>query len=262
MKWIYSGWLISMGVLSTPLAATDLSFQPNEVEMLRMPAYCQVKWRSPPSSPEWKGWRDRIGSNYLDIHHYCAGLNYVNRYWAAKNKKDRSYYLENAMNNFDYMVRAEKPDFALRSELYSSRGEVFKLQGRTGEAERDFRHAIELDPKLTRPYLQLIDLYEGRKQRKQALEVAKLGVRHNPDSKAMQRRYLELGGSQPFPEPFVPAITAPEPTPQVSAESAQAATSETADVEPVAPATPEPAAVTPPPTGSPTNPYCRFCPPE
>jgi len=240
--------------------ALDTSFEPNASEMARMPEYCKVKFRSPQGSPEWLAWRDRMGRNFIDIHHYCAALNFMNRYWGATDARARSHYLRSALDNFSYMVKAESPDFPLRAELYSNRGEVFKLQGRPGEAERDFRHALELDPRLTRPYLQLIDLYEGRKQRKAALETATLGLRHNPESKAMQRRYLELGGAKPFPEPFVAEVK-PEVEPVVPD---QPPASEPGAAAPVAPAAPEPETMVAPPAaiGTPKNPYCRFCPPE
>lgn len=240
--------------------AIELSFTPNASEMMRMPDYCKAKFNAPQGSPEWQMWRDRMGKNFIDIHHYCAALNFMNRYWGARDAIERSHYLRSALDNFDYMVTAESPDFPLRAELYSNRGEVFKLKGSLGEAAKDFRHAIEIDPKLTRPYLQLIDLHEGRKQRKEALEVSILGLRHNPDSKAMQRRYLELGGTRPFPEPITPAIAEPQAVPVPPSTPVEA----TASVPPsAAPATPESSATeTQPAIGSPKNPYCRFCPPD
>ncbi len=227
-------------------AATDLSFNPNAQEMLLMPPYCKVKFTAPPSSPEWQAWRDRIGENYIDLHHYCAALNFVNRYWGARSALDRSYYLKEAMDNFNYMVKAAKPGFSLLADLYSNRGDVFKLQGRPGEAMLDYDQAIKSNPHLVRPYLQLIDLYEGEKKRNKSLEVATDGLRNNPDSKALRRRYLEVGGKRPFPKPVQTEAAKPD------------AKSETSAGEPV------PLVNTPdepqPKIGSPTNPYCRFCP--
>lgn len=256
--------LILIGVLAgggvARAYAVDESYF-NASDLPRMQPYCKAKFSPQTTQDEWNYWVARIGKNFIDLHHYCAALNYMNRYWTADTAKDRGYYLALAMNNFNYMVKAEKPDFALRGDLYSNRGEVFRLQGKLGDAVRDFRHAIELDPKLTRPYFQLIDFYEGTKRRAEALEVATLGLRHNPDSKAMQRRYLEVGGRKPFPEPI--AAKAAEP---VSSQPAGASPVAETEVEP-SPASanpPEsgPAAATepPPPVGIPSNPYCRFCP--
>lgn len=252
--------VVALGAATRASAAVDHRYY-NESDIPRMPEYCKVKFLAPQDSPEWRMWQQRIGHNFIDLHHYCAALNFMNRYWSARDANDRGFYLKNALDNFNYMVKAEKPDFLLRAELYSRRGEVFKLNGKSGEAERDFRHAIELSPRLTRPYLQLIDLYEGRKQRNAALELATLGLRHNPDSKAMQRRYLELGGRKPFPEPFAATAktgAAPVVPDQPPASKSDAEAPVVPAIEETAPATASPPAA----IGSPKNPYCRFCPPD
>lgn len=240
--------IMLMLLASGSAAATKLSFVPDAQEMALMPPYCKVKFTAPQGSPEWQAWRDRIGENFIDIHHYCVGLNYVNRYWGAHNALDRGYYLKNAMDNFNYMVKAAKPGFPLLSELYSNRGDVFKLEGQPGQAIEDYNHAIASNPQATRPYLQLIDLYESQKLREKSLKVATEGLRNDPGSKALQRRYLELGGKRPFPKPTRTEASAPAPVSQP----------ETSASEPVSPVdtSDEPQ----PKIGSPTNPYCRFCP--
>lgn len=242
--------------------ALEAAPRPTDAEMLSLPAYCQVKFNAPPQSPEWKGWRDRIGANYIDLHHFCAGINFVNRYWGARNARDRGFYLQNAMNNFDYMVKAEKPDFTLRAELYSHRGEVFKLMRRPAEAVREFNHALSIDPRFVKPYLQLAELNVAGKSPARALEIVTEGLRHVPDSTALQRRYLELGGKKPFPDPIVAKAAEPEPQPVATAPAVETPI-EPAPAAAVSPQ-PEPKAATEPaPTiGTPSNPYCRFCPPE
>lgn len=263
MNWKNLGWGIAACTVCAHAGAIDSSFKANAAEMQRMPPYCQVKWNSPPTSPEWKSWRDQIGSNYIDLHHYCAGLNFVNRYWGSRNAQDRGFYLQSAMNNFNYMVKAEKPDFALRAELYSNRGEVFRLMGRPGEAVKDFNHVLSINPKAVKPYLQLADLHVASKAPARALEAVTEGLRHVPDSTALQRRYLELGGKKPFPDPVVAKAAGPVPAqPNAPASKPQAAAEpvEAASVE----SKPQPAAQTgaSPAIGTPQNPYCRFCPPE
>lgn len=263
MNWKNLGWGIAASAVCAHAGAVDLSSIPNAAEMLRMPPYCQVKFNALPSSPEWKAWRNQIGANYIDLHHYCVALNNVNRYWGARNARDRSYYLERALDNFNYMVKAEKPDFALRAELYSHRGEVFKLMGKPGAAVKDFNHALSINPRIPRPYLQIADLHVAGKSPTRALETVTAGLRHLPDSKALQRRYLELGGKKPFPEPIV--TKAPEP---VSPQTAEVTPIPETVVEPVpdraSPPSSAPTIATEPqpPIGTLKNPYCRFCPPE
>ncbi len=263
MTWKNLLWGIVASAFSVHAGAVDSSYKPNAAEMLRMPPYCQVKWNSSPTSPEWKSWRSQIGSNYIDVHHFCAALNFMNRYWGTSNPRDRGFYLQSALNNYDYMVKAEKPDFALRAELYSNRGEVFKLMGRPGEAAKDFNHALSINPRLLRPYLQIADMHVAGKSTTRALETVTEGLRQLPDSKALQRRYLELGGKKPFPEPI--AAQVPETvTPQAAAVTQVPETVVEPGSDHAAPSVSEPTKATEPQPviGTPNNPYCRFCPPE
>lgn len=262
MQLIRSGTILVVWWMSAsaPAAAIDLSSVPNAVEMMRLPPYCAAKFKSPQDPNEVKIWGDRIGSNFGDIHHYCEGLNFVNRYWGARTTNERSYYLQQARNNFDYMVKAEKPDFALRSELYSNRGEVFRLMGKLGEAIKDLNQAMSINPKVVKPYLQLADLYEGSKDRVRALEVTTEGLHNIPNSKALQRRYLELGGKMPYPEPVVAKAAESEPAQQTGAVPAPTIITQPISGTPASPAS-EQAKVpeNKPPIGTPSNPYCRFC---
>ena len=256
MNWKNLGWGIAATLVCTHAGAVDFSSRPNAAEMTNMPPYCQAKFTLKQGSPEWNAWRDRIGSNFVDLHHYCAGLNFANRYWSARTPQDRGFYLQNAMSNFNYMVNAEKPDFALGAELYSDRGEVFKLMGKRGEAARDFNQALSINPRIVKPYLQLADLYVADKSAKHALETVTEGLRHIPDSTALQRRYLELGGRKPFPDPIAAKVGEPLPAqPEAPASNPEAAAVESKQ---------ESAAQTesPPAIGTTSNPYCRFCPPE
>lgn len=255
--------LLALAGSIRPAVALDMSVRPNAGEMTRLPGFCAVRLNGTPGSPEWNAWRSKIGENFLDIHHYCFALTAVNRYWAARNPSDRGFYLQRALNNFDYIVNAAKPGFALRGEVYSDRGNLFKLMGKPGEAARDFNQALAVNPRIVRPYLQLADLYAGSKASKRALETVTEGLRHLPDSTALQRRYLELGGKKPFPEPVAAQVAEP-----VSPQPAEPAPAAEKTIQP-APATAgsggsEAAATieSPPPIGSPKNPYCRFCPPE
>lgn len=242
-------------LVSTSAVAVDTGLRPTDAEVERLPAYCQAKYKLAAGSPEWRAWQDRIGQNFIDIHHYCAGLNFVNRYWGARSKADRTFYLQRAMTNFDYMVKAEKPDFTLRADLYGNRAEVFKLMGRPGEAIKDLNTVLGIDPKLVRPYLQLADLHVAAKAPKKALEVLTEGLRQVPDSTALQRRYLELGGQKPFPEPVQAKAVEPAPAQAVAPASPVAQTVPAADTQPASKAAA-------PVIGTPKNPYCRFCPPE
>lgn len=245
---------------ANPAAALDMSVRPNAGEMRSLPPYCAARLNAAQGSPEWNAWRAQLGENFIDIHHYCFALVAVNRYWGARTPQDRGFFLQRAQNNFDYIVNAAKPDFPLRAEVHVKRGSLFRLMGKPGEAAKDFNQALAINPRLVKAYLQLADLNGAGKSRQRALEVVTEGLRHVPDSTALQRRYLELGGKKPFPEPVTKEAEPAEVPPDTPATqpSAAAEPAEAAAVQP------PPAAQTeaPPAIGTPKNPYCRFCPPE
>jgi hypothetical protein len=262
-------WLVAVG---TSWSSDMLPYEISAGEMKRLPPYCFARMKTPMGSPEYNAWRDRIGHNFEDFFHYCHGLNFTNRYWGARTAKERGYYLEQARAEFNYMVSAEKPDFTMRADLYANRGEVLKLMGMTGEAIRDFNTAINADPKNARVYLQLADMYLSAKEKGRALETITQGLRYNQDSKALRRRYLELGGKEPFPEPAPEARAEPAAVKPAEASQPESNTgpatpkSNMNDVEASSPksVTGEAAAKpdSPVPIGNSKNPYCRFCPPE
>jgi tetratricopeptide (TPR) repeat protein len=204
-----------------------------------------------------------MGAGFLHIHHYCFALNFMNRARGmSSSNKDRKGALGAAITNFDYVLRNTQPDFYLRPEILMNRGIALSMMNRTGEAVGDLLKAIEANPKQARAYTTLADMYDKQKNRSKALEIVTEGLRHNPDTKSLKRRYTELGGKLPYPAPIEPAPIA------VEADKPDAVSAPASDADSMSPgesaadATPSPTETpeTPPKIGSPTNPYCRFCP--
>ncbi|MDO9007361.1 MAG: hypothetical protein Q7U80_03985 [Thiobacillus sp.] len=188
----------------------------------------------------------------------------MNRARGIASVKDRQSTLGAAMTNFNYVLKYTQPGFYLRSEILMNRGIALSMQHKDGEAMGDLLKAIEIDPKLPRAYATLADMYEKQKNRSKALETVTAGLRHNPDTKSLQRRYTELGGKLPYPAPALAADaeasaaqTTATPTPAAT-HPGESGTATAPDPTPaMAPAVEPPTA---PKIGSPKNPYCRFCP--
>lgn len=247
-----------LGMLLTIPSATA-AWAPDQAEMAALPPYCAARFNE--GSAAFKTWRSTMGEDFIHVHHYCAGLNFLNRARGMSSSKTRDI-LGATVREFDYVLSHAAPDFSLRAEILMNRGIALSMLKRNGEAVGNLLKAIELDPKQPRAYMTLTDLYATQKNRTKALETVTEGLRHNPDTRSLQRRYTELGGKLPYPEPLAkPTIPAPVavtevPTPQPT----------TVPEEPPSPnaVTPEdgapPTVSTPPKIGSPTNPWCRFCP--
>lgn len=238
--------LLLLGLSLTAQAAQP--YGPTAEESKLLPAYCQ-------GSAYWKS---ILGPDAGWNNHTCYGINRLNRYYKSRSARERKDHLQTALGDFSYSIAKLKPDFTLMPEIYMYRGITYRLMERNGAAVADLLKAISMDPKLTKAYNELADMYEGKfSQPAKALEIVTDGLRHNPETKSLQRRYTKLGGKLPYPEPLTqaePAVTEP------LSGAEQAAVPEVAPVVvPVEKTVTEPDSDKPK-IGSPKNPYCRFCP--
>lgn len=203
------------------------------------------------------GERDR---NTIHMHHYCDGLRFLDRAYASMgDKENMKYNLNRSVGNFDYVLSHTEENYAMRGEVHVNKARALKLMGKRAEAVAEFHKALryELDSPVV--YQALADHYQETGDKKMALEMVTEGLKRTPDSKGLKRRYTELGGKLPYPEPIqnMPVETA-QSLPDVDEAPTKV---ETTGVESITSDSPNSVTeVTAPKIGSPTNPYCRFCP--
>ena len=261
MNWKNLGVSLLLSMACAQAGAAE-PWAPSDAEMASLPPYCKARMKSGQGSQDYKTWEASLGKDFIHTHHYCAGLNFINRYYRARSNNDKRFNISNAEGNLQYMVSHADPGYSLMPDVHLNLGVVYSLSNQPAKAIAHFNKAIELNPRQPRAYSSLADYYVKGKQTGKALDIVTEGLRHNPDTKSLQRRYRELGGKLPYPEaiasvpPTAPAAEASEP----AASAAMPASG--AEPAAVAPVTPPPAEqpIEPPKIGSPTNPYCRFCP--
>ncbi len=278
-------WLSAAFMAALPLSAwsvDDWRATPEEQEM------CHVAISAKAKAIGVERKRPALDKNWATMNHYCDCLRFYNRALAARSRSNRDYLLDESLGGCNYVLDHTSADFAFRPELHYRNGQAYEMKGDHAKAETEYLQVLNSNPAgVPEVYQSLGDIYERRKQKAKALEFYTEGLRHSPESKALKRRYLELGGKEPFPEPHVKAATpkarppgeaaAPAAQPEAVAPAAQPeAAAPAAQPEAAAPiARPEPPATAPrevakpaapaaqPPRqviGSPTNPWCRFCP--
>jgi tetratricopeptide (TPR) repeat protein len=253
-------------VLGIPVAYAVEYSGPTEAELSGLPPFCAVKMRAMHGDPEApRIGESMIGSQFGNAHHYCFGLNYLNRYNRAPYAPGAKSNLAIARGDLNYMVEHLHTNSSLAGESYLYLGIVNSLLKNDAEALLDLMQAVSRNPRLVKAHLTLADYYSERKQQAKALEVVTEGLRHVPDSKPLKRRYQELGGKLPYPEPLVvspePVAKAEKPAEDVNANNPtnQPVTELSKKMDlPVEKARDKEDAV----KGTPKNPYCRFCPPE
>lgn len=261
----YRGWIFAALCLAQTPALAVQSFAVTREELALMPPYCTALYGESVGLPNRANspLRDTVPAGCPSLHHYCDGLKAVIR--ADKNRAETGYWLGVAVEAFNSVVKdARWASCPVLPEAHVSLGKAMLRQGRatgTGSTQgvSQIVKAISLKPDYVPAYYALSDYYAGIGQKKKALEVVEDGLRQVPNSTGLLRRFTELGGKTP-PAPLVeavPPVAAPEPA---EPEQQQAPPSE--DQPASEPSTPPAAERAPQKIGTPSNPWCRFCPPE
>lgn len=245
------------------------NFKPTSAELAVLPAFCAPRaqpYGNDSNHPEVKVWFGIYGQDWIHMHHYCEGLNHINQSYRSANRREKERILAAAIGEFDYTIRNVRPNTKLIADILMARGQALIGLGRIPESISDLQKAVAIDPTLRRAYGLLADGYVTANQSENALKVVSEGIRHNPGSTSLMRRYDELGGAKPYPPPYIPETPTEKPLvdpSDASREQAEPSHNEKADVNSEMPSNvphkPE-SSEAPPEIGSPTNPWCRFCP--
>jgi tetratricopeptide (TPR) repeat protein len=128
---------------------------------------------------------------------YCDGLRFINR--AIKYPQDKTYYLNEALSNMDYVLSNTAKGDPVRADVHLAKAKALKMLGRKTEilaelmqVEQYGVHSIDL-------YRSLADVYAENGDKQKALETVIDGLRYNPKSKGLKLRYQDLGGKLPYP---------------------------------------------------------------
>lgn len=195
------------------------------------------------------------------FHHYCWGKLAKFRYFAAKDEIKRDFYAKTWRSEMDYVIKVTVKagvEWTYLPVIYGEIAEVYYYNHEYSVVVKVAEESLKLDSSYVRTYVLLSDAYAKLNDRAKALDWATRGLNVRPDSKALNSRYKELGGVQPFSppvrkEPSIPADSAADAK-EIGAPPPPGNEQETTPSE-VAPASAER------PTTKPAhNRYCRFCP--
>jgi len=211
---------------------------------------------------------DRSDPDSGHMHHYCDGLRFIDRAYAAMgNKRDMQHYLKESIDGFDYVLRSVKDSYVMRGEVHYGKARALMLMGKKAESVGELHKALSHGFDAPRVYQALADYYREAGNNQKAMEMVTEGLGRNPDSKGLKRRYTEFGGKLPYPKAVDKAIVDAEKEAEIDPQAKIEAvplqknlTSQASDpTNPTVPNEPTPL-IEPPEIGSKKNPYCRFCP--
>ena len=236
--------LAGFGLLGLNQAsAFDITFAANAAEASRLPSFCQGK-AVPGGVPP----------------HYCFALTFINRYKSHFGDKTAQYfYLTSALGEFSYAFANSSPTNTFRPEMHVQKGKLLAAAKRNVEAVNEFEQALQKNPNYVEAYAALSDLYNNTGQKSKSITAVEQALQRAPNNKSLQRRYNQLTGKIFTPPPTVEPAAQIPPTPIPVVQTAVTSGVSSTTTQPVPASSP---VVVPEKIGTPTNPYCRFCPPE
>lgn len=202
----------------------------------------------------------RMAKDASSLHHYCWAEVLRYRYYRETKAGVRRSLARAITGGYKFVI--DHPEYLPKNwpymaKMYVDYGKGLLLEKKPGEAVVAFKTAINLDPEYVLAYSALADVLVQDGQKSKAMESIVEGLKYRPESKPLRRRYEELGGKPPYPEPYPEAQIEPKAEQSTAAPSAIEQTKPAPEGnvgEPAAGASE--AAQTQPKD----NPYCRFCP--
>lgn len=163
----------------------------SSADFAALPKYCYARMRG--TKAESAVWENRFGrKSYIHLHHYCHGLDSLNKANRSADRKAREFHLTRAIKQFNYVGKHAPQSFALMPENYYNRGKAMKRMKDISGALESFHKSIQLNKRYTRAYAAISDIYADSGNKADALKIVQQGLKIVPKSKALKRRLKEL----------------------------------------------------------------------
>lgn len=167
--------------------------QPTALELKMLPSACIAKQTEDPE--EVRKWKTVLGEAFVHLHHYCHGLNALNR--INRGLGDRDYLLDAALSDFRYMEHQVAEKNVLIPEVEFNIGYVLYQLNRIKEAITPIQKAIRLKPDYVQAYLLLSYCYDRVGDTAGAAGILRSGLAKAPNSQALQSALARINSAKP-----------------------------------------------------------------
>lgn len=184
------GWLIAgaLGLAATQALAQKNFWDITEADLRVLPPFCRTGAAGLVSYGV-----DRAEAGVMN--HLCPGLNALNyAHRSLGNNPQRSLALQEAIDHFNYTLRAISERNPLRSTILIKRGNALEMQGSASKAITDYHAAIKANQKNLNGYAALSDAYLKIGDRTSALSTIEDGLKVSPQAKPLLARKQKLSG--------------------------------------------------------------------
>lgn len=181
--------LFSLLFLSSTLQAGNYTIYPmSDLDVSMLPVFCQV-WHSG-DGVATDAWVKKL--QIPNIHHLCKGLNHVNH--ATITSSNRYHHAKSGLGEFTYIINhgIGQKHFPLKPFIFVNMAKLHSFLNENQKAIGRYKDAIAENPKFSRAYAGLIDLYIQLKDVDSAQQILNKGLSHTPNSKLLQKRKKKL----------------------------------------------------------------------
>ena len=185
-------WVILLSSILIIPARYLAAYPKTDADFALLPPYCKARYGKT-NSADAENWKSRLGRlGWTHVHHYCSGLDHLNKANMASDKETRTKELRGAIAGFTYMQENAPRDFILQPEISTQKGRAYLRLNQDGAAVQEFYNAIKLNPKYIPAYNALSDYFNNNNKPEEAKKILELGLKENPKSKSLKRRLNKL----------------------------------------------------------------------
>lgn len=195
--------MFALVTLVSPQTAVAYQFTPTEHEWTTWPGYCKARYAesmwgaqtafgSRMSASAKAEWRNALGAAYNPLHHYCAGLAYMQRYAATIDPEVRVRALKYALEEFAYTYPRVPSSSYLFPDVATNYGVALHKNGEPDRAVEILFSAIAANPKHSSAYAALSMIYGKMNQADKQIEILQQGIEATEGQSAELHYFLGL----------------------------------------------------------------------
>jgi tetratricopeptide (TPR) repeat protein len=165
-----------------------------KIKLKILPEFCAYMQRGTRAgSPNGDRYKEYLGEGWRHTHHYCWGLDkMLLAFLNATVENQYRFYLSDAIEEFNYVLKRVSDHFILKPEILSKKGVALSLLGKDNEATHAFLSAIHQKPDFVFPYIQLSKLYVKNGEIEEARKVLDRALEHSPNSPLLKQALAKL----------------------------------------------------------------------
>lgn len=186
--------MLKNNILALVLATLSLSvfaeskytvYEMTDLELTMLPPFCTPWARRNEAQTDL--WVKKL--QIPNIHHLCKGLNHVNHAIITNYKPDLDFQSKTGIGEFSYIIEYAahhgSANFPLKAFILENRAKLFMMSGEKEKAIADYKQSISINPKYTKSFASLVDLYIKIGDKGNATFFLNEGLKYNPQSKSL-----------------------------------------------------------------------------